>query len=448
MFDWERLLSEARPPKEVGDSVKVDNNHPSRSTFEADCDRILFSKPFRRMARKTQVHPRSIDDHVHNRLTHSLEVASVGRTLGIMLAEYLHSRGVLPETRSKFDVASISQAACLAHDLGNPPFGHAGEYAIRDWFKTNGRRALGNTAAHSKTLEDWDLFEGNSQSFRLACRHDIGHTGYIRLSCASLGAMVKYPWFSSDERASEKGKLNFFHSEEELVRLVWAELGLISSDASLKRHPISFLTEAADDICYRVIDVEDAALLGIMSEERAKELFADILKAGPNPVSPDLAKPLEQLRGESIRHLIDAFWFVFEHSYDSIIAGERNKDLRAGLDPAIDLALEAIDLAYQEIFADREKVATELGSYKVLGKITKAMLVLCKQIADSETVSDVGTTSKSLAKFIWGPGFLEKHFESKDADWWLCVSRDAVASMTDNFAHATANAIEGTRHYQ
>jgi dGTPase len=251
---WEKLLNANR----LGDA-KVQDNAPARSGFHRDYDRIAFSHPFRRLSDKTQVHPLSRNDHVHSRLTHSLEVSIVGRSLGMAAGEKIR----LPEGRTPTDLGQILQAACLMHDLGNPPFGHAGEDAIQMWFsdKRNSHHFNGLTP---EQLLDFQTFEGNAQAFRLVANveHNPGEGG-MRLTYATLAALMKYPWTS--QHAGPKKKFCAFLSEEALLNKVAEQTGLILQDnGRYCRHPLAFLAEAADDICYRIIDLEDAAEIGLL----------------------------------------------------------------------------------------------------------------------------------------------------------------------------------------
>jgi dGTPase len=216
-MNWDRLLSKKR----LG--VETDQSTPGegRSVFEADIDRVVYSGAFRRLSRKTQVHPLAANDHIHTRLTHSLEVAQVGRTLGKALGLRIASH--LPEWVSPHDLAAIMQAACLAHDLGNPPFGHSGEEAMVHWFELNGANFFGSLSKDHK----WDLvsFEGNAQSFRILTQAE-NHLfqGGLRLTYATLGTFLKYPWSS---RTPEK-KFGAFLSEKSILDRVANELGLVN----------------------------------------------------------------------------------------------------------------------------------------------------------------------------------------------------------------------------
>ena len=268
-----------------GEEAGVGKGDVFRSAFEMDFDRIVYSGPFRRLARKTQVHPMALNDQVHTRLTHSLEVASVGRSLGHRLGKFLRGRGEIGEGR-EMDLVWIIQAACLAHDIGNPPFGHAGEFAIREWVKGHRGEVFGDAEVSTGVRADWEIFEGNAQGFRIAARGDNAAAGYLRLTFATLGAMVKYPWDSLDARAKKLGEFNVFSTEKVLFEEMGERMGMVRG-GGMARHPLSFLSEAADDICYRILDLEDAAEMGILEERRVREIFLSMYESKGMEGAPD-----------------------------------------------------------------------------------------------------------------------------------------------------------------
>jgi len=262
---WERLLSRRRlgtaPSAEV----------PDRTAFQRDYDRLVFSSAFRRLQDKTQVFPLAESDYVRTRLTHSLEASCVGRSLGTLVGQALEESDRLPDAIGAADVGAIVAAAGLAHDIGNPPFGHSGEDAIGHWFAHSeaGRRYLDQL--DEAQAEELRRFEGNAQGFRVITRlQNPDSAGGLGLTCATLGAFSKYPRGaarSAAEReydgASNK-KFGFFEAERGRFETVAAEVGLIPRRAgeSWYRHPLAFLVEAADDICYHIVDLEDAFRLG------------------------------------------------------------------------------------------------------------------------------------------------------------------------------------------
>jgi dGTPase len=269
---WLELLSTVR----IGS--KKQNTELARSPFHKDYDRIIFSQSFRQLNRKTQVHPLTQHDGIHTRLTHSLEVSCIGRSLGMLAAEKIKDE--LPMWISPADVGAIIQAACLAHDIGNPPFGHAGEYAIREWF---------DDASHGNFLEklsaeeqaDVRQFEGNAQGLRLLTKIDYHpNDGGMRLTYATLGAYLKYPWLSKtiesqgNTPASKRAKFGCYQAEKEILQQIAEQLGLIQlGEYHYCRHPLTYLLEAADDICYALIDLEDGIILNMLSYEEVEPIF-------------------------------------------------------------------------------------------------------------------------------------------------------------------------------
>jgi len=211
---WEQLISCDR-------SALVENdNDKHRTDYYRDYDRIIFSSAFRRLGRKTQVHPLSSNDHIHTRLTHSLETSSVGRGMGIAIGEWLNKNNYLPKKVSRHDIGTIVQAASVAHDIGNPPFGHAGEYAIRYWYENNcdlWGKNLEKNPKDGREFNDLKLFEGNAQGLRLLTQlENYIFKGGLRLTYSTLASIVKYPWGSDHEKAKEKEKFNIFKAEKSI----------------------------------------------------------------------------------------------------------------------------------------------------------------------------------------------------------------------------------------
>ena len=280
-MNWEQLLS----LKRQGDTLKrlrLEQDE-TRIGFEVDYDRIIFSSSFRSLQDKTQVIPFSKKSFVHTRLTHSLEVSVVGRSLGrktgkIIIEKYPH----LKETYGfqSNDFGAIVAAASLAHDIGNPPFGHSGEMAIGDYFK-NGNGSNFKNQLNPQQYQDLCDFEGNANGFKIVSENKTGIPGGLRLSYATLGAFTKYPKGSIPIKPSAQikdKKFGFFESQNEFFNNVALELGLNQSNGNFFRHPLAFLVEAADDICYTLIDFEDGINLGWISEEFALEYLIRLVK--------------------------------------------------------------------------------------------------------------------------------------------------------------------------
>ena len=435
-MDWNKLLSDYRVPR-PGKPAAPSQPEAYRTPFEADCDRVVYSAPFRRLARKTQVHPLAINDHVHNRLTHSIEVASVGRSFARRLGVMLHERGEIPRERVE-DLCQIVQAACLAHDIGNPPFGHAGEFAIREWVRMHGDAMFGRDerAVDPGVRADWALFEGNAQGFRLAARPDNPQTGYMRLTYATLGAMIKYPWDSQAPRATEKAKFNVFSTETRLFQAMAEHMGLGLPDGTAARHPLSFLTEAADDICYRILDLEDAVDMAILDEGAVRDVLLAFLGGGGSE------DPLPMLRGKVIRALVDECWGVFEDDYDAIMAGQRTADLKAGLAAPTEAFLREIKDLYGTIFANRAKVATELGAYETLGRIIEMLTQAVATLAEKTDYDAADFLTQRRLELAWGEPYA-RHNQAQPYAWWLHQVMDYVAGLTDNYARQLSREIAG-----
>ena len=363
---WTTLLSAKRKGQRNGLA-----SESSRSAFEQDYDRIIFSHPFRRLQDKTQVHPLPEHDFVHTRLTHSLEVSSVGRSLGKRVGEVLLQRHpALTRDYSLFDFGAIVAAASLAHDLGNPPFGHAGEDAISDFFL---HHPSGQYFKQHVTEEAWhDLirFEGNAQGFRILDKDQYG----LRLTYATLGAFTKYPcpalYPNRDKKRKSQKKFGFFQSEKEAFSEVAADLGLIENDrATWCRHPLAFLVEAADDICYSIIDLEDGCRLGLVSFPDTVELLSGILrqKLDKNKLGSlaDLNQKLGILRALAIGELIDATTEIFLANEQKLLDGDFDEAL-TDLCIYRDALQRISDVSVEKIYHAKHVVEIEASGHQVL----------------------------------------------------------------------------------
>ena len=280
-MNWEQLLS----LKRQGDTLKrlrLEQDE-TRIGFEVDYDRIIFSSSFRSLQDKTQVIPFSKTSFVHTRLTHSLEVSVVGRSLGRVVGKKLIEKYPYLKQTYGFqsnDFGAIVAAASLAHDIGNPPFGHSGEMAIGDFFK-NGDGINFKESLTEQQYTDLCEFEGNANGFKIISENKAGIKGGLRLSYSTLGAFTKYPRPSIISKKSshvKDKKFGFFNSQNSFFDEVATELGMVDSNGEYMRHPLAFLVEAADDICYTLIDFEDVINLGWISEEYALEFLIRLVK--------------------------------------------------------------------------------------------------------------------------------------------------------------------------
>nr|WP_298995746.1 dNTP triphosphohydrolase [uncultured Allomuricauda sp.] len=380
-MDWEQLLS----LKRYGDSFKRErkNQDETRLGFEVDYDRIIFSSPFRSLQDKTQVIPLPISvgsqrNFVHTRLTHSLEVSVVGRSLGRAAGKQILAK--YPELNNQLgyqinDFGAIVAAAALAHDIGNPPFGHSGEKAIGNFFE-NGKGKVYKSLLSPEEYQDLVDFEGNANGFKLLTESKGGVDGGLRLSYGTLGAFMKYPKASLPKKPSKHiadKKFGFFQSDEEFFLEVVKELGLTRNpsnpEVGFYRHPLTYLVETADDICYTIIDFEDGINLGLISEEYALEYLINLVKENISTKKynemPHASDRLSYLRALAISTLISDAVSVFEDHQDEILQGTFDSALldkgkyQAQMDDIIKISIE-------KIYQSSEVIDKEIAGYRIL----------------------------------------------------------------------------------
>lgn len=369
-MNWEQLLS----PTRLGS--KNAGNQEERSSFEADYDRIIFSYPFRRLQDKTQVFPLPEQDFVHNRLTHSLEVSSVGRTLGKRTGEKIIAKHDLRGITSN-DFGTIVSAAALAHDVGNPPFGHSGEESISSFFRKNESLSWLEENCSEEEWKDLENFEGNAQGFRLINQKEQG----LALTFATLGAFTKYPKNVAapkiNKRVSQK-KYGFYQAEKSVFENVANTLGLNNLGAyAWARHPLAFLVEAADDICYHIIDLEDGCTLGLVSLEEAVALLKPIIgrrfKEEKLNEKKFLHEKLGTLRALAINELIEQSVQVFLENEETILKGEFDQSL-ADLVPAADTLKEIKNISIKKIYQSKIVIEKEVAGYEVLNGLLEILI--------------------------------------------------------------------------
>ncbi len=377
-MNWEKLLS----LKRYGDTVKRirKNQDETRLGFEVDYDRVIFSDSFRSLQDKTQVIPLSKTDFVHTRLTHSLEVSVVARSLGRivgreLLIKYpeLKEKGYLPN-----DFGAITAAAALAHDIGNPPFGHSGEKAIGEYFKTgNGQIYKDNLTP--KQWQDLIDFEGNANGFKILTENREGIEGGLRLSYATLGAFMKYPKESLPKKPSKHivdKKFGFFQSEIESFKDVAVELGLTTlrndSDLAYNRHPLAYLVEAADDICYTIIDFEDGLNLGLIEEEYALEYLINLVRDTINTEKYHQLKTkkdrLSYLRALAIGNLINEAANIFLENETQILKGTFQNSLldKCKYEAQIN---DILKISIDKIYNSKEVIEKEIAGYSIISSL-------------------------------------------------------------------------------
>ena len=384
-MDWNTLISAKRFGLEEFHEERIEN----RSEFQRDYDRLVFSAPFRRLQNKTQVFPLPGSIFVHNRLTHSLEVSCVGRSLGNDVSKALLLRH--PELQDSFlaEIGSIVSAACLAHDLGNPPFGHSGERAISTFFSEGKGMSLQEKQPDgeqltSKQWEDLIHFEGNANAFRLLTHQFEGRrNGGFVLTYSTLASIVKYPFSSS--LAGDKLKFGFFTTEEESFRRIADELGikkLNNSPLRYARHPLVYLVEAADDICYQMMDIEDAhklkilttqetqdLLLSYFSEER-KERMLNTLK-----IVSDTNEQIAYLRSSVIGLLIRECTKAFLDNEEKILEGEFEGSLIKHISEKPRTAYShCAKVSKEKIYRSSDVLDIELAGFRIISTLLELMI--------------------------------------------------------------------------
>lgn len=378
-MNWEQLLS----LKRHGDTHKRlrKEQDETRLGFEVDYDRIIFSAAFRSLQDKTQVIPLSKTDFVHTRLTHSLEVSVVGRSLGrIAGKKILEKHPHLREVHGYHfnDFGAIVAAAALAHDIGNPPFGHSGEKAIGEYFKT-GKGIKYHTVLNEKEYQDIIDFEGNANGFRLLAQSRVGVEGGLRLSYATLGAFMKYPKESLPKNPTTHiadKKFGFFQSEKETFREVAKELGLYprgeENEISFSRHPLTYLVEAADDICYTIIDFEDGINLGLIPEDFALEYLIKLVKDSINTKKYNalafMEDRLSYLRALAINTLIGDAIRIFIENEDDILSGTFDVSLldKSSYKAQIE---DIISISIDKVYNAKEVIEKEIVGFKVISDL-------------------------------------------------------------------------------
>ena len=379
MMNWEQLLSLKRQG-DKGKRLRIEQDD-TRLGFEVDYDRIIFSSAFRSLQDKTQVIPLSKTDFVHTRLTHSLEVSVVGRSIGRLVGKkiiekYPHLQEVHGYQANDF--GAIVAAASLAHDIGNPPFGHSGEKAIGEYFSI-GKGQKFKSELTDKEWQDLIDFEGNANGFSVLTSSRPGIEGSIRLTYGVLGAFMKYPKESLPKKPTQNiadKKYGFFQSDKDFFKEVANELGLIpnksGTDVGFERHPLAYLVEAADDICYTIIDFEDGINLGLVSEDFALEylikLVKDTIDTSKYQTLTTKEDRISYLRALAIGNLINDAVRIFIENEEAILKGKFPYALtdKSKYKAQID---DIIKLSVKKIYQSREVIEKELSGYQMINNL-------------------------------------------------------------------------------
>ncbi|QGX40376.1 deoxyguanosinetriphosphate triphosphohydrolase [Permianibacter aggregans] len=434
MMQWQTLLTPHRSHHELESEPEIGRSH-----FHKDHDRVVFSSAFRRLGRKTQVHPLSLNDHIHTRLTHSVEVGSVGRSLGLMAGETLQDE--LPSWINPADIGAIVQAACLAHDIGHPPFGHAGEYAVRDFF---GRHRGSSMLSELTEAELTDLcgFESNAQAFRVVTQTEYHQfAGGMRLTYPTLGTLMKYPWTS--QHAGSKEKFGAFLTEKDIFKEVAERLGLIElSPEKYARHPLAFLMEAADDICYTILDLEDAIELNILSYDDVEPILLQLCGwQQPHEYAMDKRlsprRRISAFRGRAMERMLNSAVQAFMANRSGIMSGSYQGELLLDGDKDVAAGVQAgKQLAYQKVFRNARKSELEIGAFSTIGTLLE---VFCQAVYEQYSTEHVSFRAKRVLDLMGA--------NAPDPQWPLYQAYmrviDYVTGMTDNYATYLAHQIGG-----
>ena len=380
-MNWQQLISNKRFGLEEIHEMRKDD----RSEFQRDFDRLIFSAAFRRLQNKTQVFPLPGSIFVHNRLTHSLEVSCVGRSLGDSISNRLLSKHPELVATHVSEIGAIVSAACLAHDLGNPPFGHSGEKAISTYFSEGKGLALKGQLSPME-WEDLTHFEGNANAFRLLTHQFLGRRkGGFVMTYSTLASIVKYPYPSI--LAGKKSKFGYFVSERDDYLKIAEELGIkrLSTEGEVPlyaRHPLVFLVEAADDICYQMMDIEDAYKLKLLTPRETKELYQLFLsekqKARVDEVFRLVSDENEQiayLRATVIGILVKECTKVFMENENSILEGTFEGALIKHINAPLNEAYKrCTQVAVEKIYRSRDVLDIELAGFHVISTLLELMI--------------------------------------------------------------------------
>ncbi len=380
-MNWSQLISNKRFGLEALHEIRKED----RTEFQRDYDRLIFSSPFRRLQNKTQVFPLPGSIFVHNRLTHSLEVSCVGRSLGNDAARLLLQKHPELSDSHLLEIGAIVSAACLAHDMGNPPFGHSGEKAIGTYFSEGKGLALKPLVAPAE-WEDLTHFEGNANAFRLLTHQFRGRRpGGFALTYSTLASIVKYPF--SSQLAGNKQKFGFFLSEQEDYERIANELGItrLSEEGEpvrYARHPLVYLVEAADDICYQMMDIEDAHKLKILTSQETKELYSHFFTEERLKrihkicqLVTDTNEQIAYLRSSAIGVLTKACVEIFVEHEEEILSGTFQGPLIKQIAPPVrDAYKKCSETAFAKIYCAKDVLDIELAGYQVITTLVDLMI--------------------------------------------------------------------------
>ena len=432
----------------------------ARSGFQRDFDRLIFSSAFRRLQNKTQVFPLPGTAFVHNRLTHSLEVASVGRSLGKMIGERISTdfKSTNDEAYEfyRYELANVIAAACLAHDIGNPAFGHSGEKAISVYFIENADTLIDSQALktyfNEKEWHDLTSFEGNANAVRVLTHSFKGRfRGGFGLTYTTIASILKYPCESTavNKKFKHRKKYGFFQTEKETIEKIVTELGMIPESESpfiYKRHPFVYLVEAADDICYSIIDMEDAHRLGILPKDTVTDAFIDLIRAiQPSGEEADKTvryfrdiddtnEAIAFMRARVINLLANAAVDVFYDNKGSILDGSFNDTLIDHINSRTGALKNIQQMSLQKIYGHDTVIQVEIAGYNVMSELLQLFIPALLKASPSHK------EEKVLKLFPYQ--FTE--FEDTKSQYEKVMSAlDYLSGMTDEYATEIYRRLKG-----
>lgn len=449
-MNWNTLFSEAR----IGDKNPERETTADRTNFERDFDRVVFSSAFRRLQDKTQVIPLPESDFVHSRLTHSLEVSCVARSLGKIVGKEIIARYNIKNLHPS-DFGAVCATAALAHDIGNPPFGHSGESSISDYFANGKGKHFSSEIKDENKWADLTNFEGNANGFKILTNYNEASGGNINLTYTTLAAFTKYPTRSNklaEHAALIKGKVSqkkygYFQSEAEIFQKLFThlEIGRLT-DYAFDRHPLAFLVEAADDICYRIIDFEDGIRIGLIDfktgEELLKAVVGNDFDAARYDLVTDKREKISYLRAKAINTLINACTKLFLEKEKEILEGKFDQSLTDILDMEISEPLNNIlKISISHVYRSKQVLQIEAAGFNVVAELLDLFIT---------AVNDFHIHGKELRKKRpYSEKVIsllpEQFLQHSESDLYLRILRvcEFVAGMTDSYAVTLYRRLKG-----
>lgn len=448
-MNWNTLFSEAR----ITDKIYQRKTSPDRTNFERDFDRVVFSSAFRRLQDKTQVIPLPESDFVHTRLTHSLEVSCVARSLGKIAGKIIIDRHKLSDLHAS-DFGAICATAALAHDIGNPPFGHSGEASISHYFTQGKGQSLRSAVNNDLQWNDLTSFEGNANGFKILTNYNPASGGNVNLTFSTLAAFTKYPTRSNKssehaelfkDKVSQK-KYGYFQSEADIFKTIFTHLEIDQlTDYAWRRHPLAFLVEAADDICYRIIDFEDGIRIGLIpfrdGEELLKQVIGKDFDASRYDQIGDQREKISYLRAKAINTLVNTTSSIFLDIEADLLSGKKDISLVDLIPEEISRPLNKIlELSIDHVYRSKIVLEIEIAGFNVVAELLDTFI---------NAINDYHEFGKDLKKKRPYSDKLirlfPKQFLTGSEDHYARILRvcEFVAGMTDSYAVTLFRRIKG-----